>query len=92
MDFEQVQRVCHDYTFIGLKAILAARSESPTASDKQFRFLYISGSSTERDQTKTPRIEARYLLMRVSIRILSPCSIMSYHKHILLITPLCDLS
>ncbi|EXJ81830.1 hypothetical protein A1O1_07895 [Capronia coronata CBS 617.96] len=59
--WEEVKRVCHDYTMTGLETIFHAR-----AGDKPspFRFLYISGVAAERDQTKKPRFMAQYSLMR----------------------------
>ncbi len=34
--------------------------------NRPFRFVYISGSAAERDQTKRPVVIPEYLLMRVS--------------------------
>src|ERR1700761_770401 len=62
MDFEIVRRVCHDYTLVGLRAMVEARKETTTP----FRFLYMSGSAAERDPTKTPRFMPQYSSMRVS--------------------------
>ena len=76
VDFDHVRRVCHDHTLVGLKAML-------TATDKQFRFLYMSGSGTERDQNKKPWVEARYMLMRVSIHIPSTKLIYFYSEYTL---------
>ena len=64
LEFDQVRRVCHDYTLAGLQALFKAHSEG--GSTKPLRFLYMSGSNTERDQTKTPSLMAQYCLMRVS--------------------------
>ena len=33
---------------------------------KPFRFMYMSGTTCERDQTKNPGFMGRYMLMRVS--------------------------
>jgi hypothetical protein len=62
MAFEDVRRICHDYTFVGLKAMLEARGNAATP----FRFLYMSGYASERDQSKPPRWLAKYSLLRVS--------------------------
>lgn len=37
-------------------------------SDAPFRFLYMSGVASERDQSKTPKWKPEYCLMRVSLR------------------------
>jgi hypothetical protein len=65
MEFEKVHRICHDYALLGLKTMVEARG-NPAAP---FRFLYMSGVSAERDQTKTPGWMAQYSLMRVSRHI-----------------------
>jgi hypothetical protein len=62
MDFEKVRQICHDYTLIGLKTMAQVRENTTTP----FRFIYMSGSAAERDQTKKPRLMSQYLLMRVS--------------------------
>jgi hypothetical protein len=56
--------VCHTCTLAGLDAIYEAGPAKP------FRFLYMSGLTGERDQTKKPRFLAEYSLMRVG----SSCS------------------
>ncbi|KAL8737660.1 MAG: hypothetical protein Q9190_008090 [Brigantiaea leucoxantha] len=61
LPFEEVKRVCQDYTVAGLEAMVSARSSS---QQQPFRFLYMSGSATERDQSKRPKIMAEYCLMR----------------------------
>jgi hypothetical protein len=45
-------------------AALKAMYESGVT--KPFRFIYMAGDGTERDQTKTPAMMAKYMLMRVS--------------------------
>ncbi|KAF2864927.1 hypothetical protein BDV95DRAFT_555213 [Massariosphaeria phaeospora] len=57
MDFAAVTKICFDYTVHGLES-LAAIAESP------FRFVYTSGVTIERDQTKTLTFLADYRLMR----------------------------
>ncbi len=69
LPFEQVRRVCHDYTLLGLETLFAASKQGgreKSNNTQPFRFLYMSGAATERDQGKTPRWEPRYCLMRVS--------------------------
>ena len=61
MDFEIVRRVCQDYTLTGAKAMTEARG---SITSPPFRFIYMSGVSAERDQTKTPGYMAQYSLMR----------------------------
>jgi hypothetical protein len=46
----------------GLGVIFEARGSGKTTP---LRFLYMSGVAAERDQTKTPKIMAKYALMRV---------------------------
>ena len=77
VDFEHVRRVCQDHTLVGLKAILAA-------SDKNVRFLYMSGAGAERDQNKKPWVEARYMLMRVGKQVPINFSICFYVEYTLL--------
>lgn len=59
-DFEEVKRICQTCTLSGFNAIYESGVSKP------FRFLYTSGAATERDQTKTPRFQPQYSLMRVS--------------------------
>jgi hypothetical protein len=62
MPFEETRKICYDYTVTGLKTI----SQLARASNKKpLRFIYTSGSMTERDQTKKPWILGDYSLMRV---------------------------
>lgn len=63
-DFADVKRICQDCTMAGLEAMYEAGLSKP------FRFVYLSGEGTPRDQTKKPLILGQYLLMRVSIYIL----------------------
>ncbi|KAK1532038.1 uncharacterized protein CCOS01_04021, partial [Colletotrichum costaricense] len=56
-------------TYIYLRAMLEARS-SLTAKTKNltpFRFIYISSTKTERDQSKTPSFKPEYSLLRMAI-------------------------
>ncbi|KAI0884915.1 NAD(P)-binding protein [Annulohypoxylon maeteangense] len=57
-DFEEVKRICQTCTLAGFNAICESGVSKP------FRFLYMSGATTERDQTKTPRFLPQYSLMR----------------------------
>ncbi|PQE25739.1 hypothetical protein CJF30_00000443 [Rutstroemia sp. NJR-2017a BBW] len=60
MAWDEVRKICLDYTVHGLSIIsqLARDSTSP------FRFMYVSGSASERDQSKKPMFLGDYLLMR----------------------------
>ena len=58
MDFAEVTKICFDYTVNGLKNIA-------TVAGKPFRFVYTSGVTVERDQSKALTILADYRLMRV---------------------------
>lgn len=59
MDFEEVTKICYDYTVNGIKNIASV-------ANKPFRFIYTSGVTVERDQTKTLPFLHDYRLMRVS--------------------------
>ncbi|KAM0249549.1 hypothetical protein ACHAQJ_008977 [Trichoderma viride] len=69
MPWEEVRKVCLDYTIAGLET-LSKLPRSNTA--KPLQFLYISGANTERDQTKKPWVMGDYCLMRgeVETRVL----------------------
>ncbi|KAK7430743.1 hypothetical protein QQZ08_002787 [Neonectria magnoliae] len=58
LDFAEVRRVCQEFPLAGLKAMHEASPARP------FRFLYMSGFTAERDQTKTPDFMPQYALMR----------------------------
>jgi hypothetical protein len=59
LEHADVKRVCHDYTLLGLRTMIAARNGQP------FRVCYTSGAMAERDQTKTPTMMPEHVLMRV---------------------------
>ncbi|KAL6715874.1 hypothetical protein ACLMJK_006835 [Lecanora helva] len=61
---DEVRRVCYDYTIAGLQAIFKAQGEGSRSNSSPFRFLYMSGAASERDQSKTPPMMAEYCLMR----------------------------
>lgn len=63
MDFADVTTICSDYTINGLTN-MAALANTP------FRFVYTSGVTIERDQTKSLPFLAEYRLMRVRV----PCA------------------
>lgn len=58
MDFADVTKICSEYTMNGLKNMF-------TVANKPFRFIYVSGVTVERDQTKSLTFLADYRLMRV---------------------------
>ncbi|OAL35032.1 hypothetical protein AYO20_05747 [Fonsecaea nubica] len=62
MQWDEVYRVCHEYTMAGLKTTF--ESSRVASKSTPFRFLYMSGIAAERDQTKTPRFMPKYSLMR----------------------------
>ncbi|KAF6228626.1 hypothetical protein HO173_011797 [Letharia columbiana] len=64
LDFDEVRRVCQEYTLVGLRAIFKAHSEGGSRGAPPLRFLYMSGTATERDQNKTPSWMPEYCLMR----------------------------
>ncbi|KAK7977273.1 hypothetical protein PG988_004763 [Apiospora saccharicola] len=48
MEFAEVKRICHDFTMAGMQAIYEAGPAKP------FRFLYMSGTATNRDPNQKP--------------------------------------
>jgi len=64
-EFDEVRRVCQEHTLAGLQAMLEARGEGGNQKMPQpFRFMYMSGTAAERDQSKTPSFMPEYTLMR----------------------------
>ena len=57
--FPEVVRVCQTHTLLTLRTLLASNPGTP------FRYVYMSGSAAERDQTATPSFKPEYCLMRV---------------------------
>ncbi|CAD6564827.1 MAG: hypothetical protein ASARMPREDX12_004449 [Alectoria sarmentosa] len=64
LEFEEVRRVCQENTLAGLRAMFKANSEGGSRGAPPFRFMYMSGTATERDQNKTPSWMPQYSLMR----------------------------
>ncbi|MCJ1399425.1 hypothetical protein MMC11_002627 [Xylographa trunciseda] len=64
IDFEEIRRVCYEYTLAGLQAMFKAHNDGESKGRSPFHFLYMSGAGAERDQSKTPRFMAQYDLMR----------------------------
>ncbi|KAK1707114.1 putative nucleoside-diphosphate-sugar epimerase [Colletotrichum lupini] len=65
-DWNEICRVCYESPLAGLRAMLEARG-SLTANTENltpFRFIYMSGAKTERDQSKTPSFKPEYSLLR----------------------------
>ena len=59
MDFTEVTKICNDYTINGIASMTAV-------AHKPFRFVYASGHTIERDQSKAPLpFLSDYRLMRV---------------------------
>jgi hypothetical protein len=59
MRFEQATRICYDYTVNALSNMIPI-------CKKPFRFIYTSGVTVERDQTKELSFLQDYRRMRVS--------------------------
>ncbi|KAF2792574.1 NAD(P)-binding protein [Melanomma pulvis-pyrius CBS 109.77] len=57
MDFADVTKICSDYTITGLHNMAAVANDP-------FRFVYASGVTIERDQSKSLAFLAEYRLMR----------------------------
>ncbi|KAL7950514.1 hypothetical protein V8C42DRAFT_306745 [Trichoderma barbatum] len=59
--WDEVRKICFDYTVAGLEELSKAPRNNTT---KPLQFIYVSGSSAERDQSKKPWVLGDYLLMR----------------------------
>jgi len=59
MKFSEVTAICHDYTINGIHNMIEV-------ANKPFRFVYVSGVLTERDQNKILPQMGEYLHLRVS--------------------------
>ncbi|KAF5238895.1 hypothetical protein FANTH_10138 [Fusarium anthophilum] len=53
--------LCGSFPSIGLQSMVKS------ATNKPFRFLYMSGADAETDQTKTPSVMPDYFLMRAVV-------------------------
>ncbi|KAJ9296198.1 hypothetical protein DTO271G3_5339 [Paecilomyces variotii] len=62
MPWEEVRKICYDYTVKGLETI--AQLPRDTSAGKPLRFIYTSGAMSERDQSKKPWLLGDYRLMR----------------------------
>ncbi|KAH7410505.1 hypothetical protein DE146DRAFT_361074 [Phaeosphaeria sp. MPI-PUGE-AT-0046c] len=60
MEFEELIKICYGYTVNGIKNIVSM-------ANKPFRFIYTSGVTVERDQTKILPFLHDYRLMRVKL-------------------------
>jgi hypothetical protein len=64
MPFEDVRKICLDYTLKGMETM----AQLPRGSaSKPLRFIYTSGFGAQRDQSQKPWINGDYTLMRVSL-------------------------
>lgn len=66
MPFEQVEKICLDYTVNGLKTMAAI-------GNKPFRFIYTSGAKANRDESVRPWIMGDYGVLRVSLSVSHRC-------------------
>ncbi|KAF5573674.1 uncharacterized protein FSUBG_14102 [Fusarium subglutinans] len=57
LDPAQARKICVKDTLAGVQSIVKS------ATNKPFRFLYMSGADAETDQTKTPSVMPDYFLM-----------------------------
>lgn len=62
MSWEEACKISRDYAIAGIETITALPREGRS---KPLRFIYMSGSNAERDQTKKPWILGDFCLMRV---------------------------
>ncbi|KAF5879573.1 putative nucleoside-diphosphate-sugar epimerase protein [Botrytis fragariae] len=58
---DEARKICLEYTVTGLETITQLSREK---SARPFRFIYISGHKSERDQSRQPWVMGDYLLMR----------------------------
>jgi hypothetical protein len=66
LPWEQVCKISRDYAMTGIETI----SQLPRdGASKPLRFIYMSGSNSERDQNKKPWVYGAYCLMRVCLLI-----------------------
>jgi hypothetical protein len=77
MDFAEVTKICYDYTITGLQNI-AAVANNPV------RFVYTSGVTVERDQSKSLPFLGEYRLMRVSVIFLLCLARLNYACRVVL--------
>ncbi|KAJ9194607.1 hypothetical protein DTO166G4_4313 [Paecilomyces variotii] len=62
MPWEEVRKICYDYTVKGLETI--AQLPRDISAGKPLRFIYTSGAMSERDQSNKPWLLGDYCLMR----------------------------
>ncbi|PNP57833.1 hypothetical protein THARTR1_01991 [Trichoderma harzianum] len=69
MPWDEVRKICLDYTIAGLEELSKAPRNNTT---KPLHFVYVSGANAERDQSKKPWVLGDYCLMRgeVETRVL----------------------
>ncbi|KAL7820164.1 hypothetical protein V8C44DRAFT_315648 [Trichoderma aethiopicum] len=69
MPWDQVRKVCLDYTIHGLEELSKARRND---TSKPLTFIYVSGANAERDPAKKPWLLGEYCIMRgeVEARVL----------------------
>ncbi|KAK4069917.1 uncharacterized protein Triagg1_6712 [Trichoderma aggressivum f. europaeum] len=69
MPWDEVRKICLDYTIAGLEELFKAPRNNTT---KPLHFVYVSGANAERDQSKKPWVLGDYCLMRgeVETRVL----------------------
>lgn len=61
MPWQEVRKVCFDYTVTGLEALSRLPREGTT---QPLRFIYTSGASSQPDPSKKPWVFGDYCLMR----------------------------
>ncbi|KAH6892899.1 hypothetical protein B0T10DRAFT_481078 [Thelonectria olida] len=59
--WDEVRKVCHDYTRTGLETMSQLHGDQKTAP---LRFIYTSGANAQRDPSKKPWVLGGYCLMR----------------------------
>jgi hypothetical protein len=63
LPWEEVRKICYDYAVTGLKTIAEQQQSRPTS--RPLRFIYVSGSTVERDQSRKHWIFSDYMKLRV---------------------------
>jgi nucleoside-diphosphate-sugar epimerase len=76
--WEDVKKICRDHALAGLEAVVEARGDG---GELPLRFVYMSGTAAERDQTKSPWLLKEHSLMRVRSCPSSPLTLKCTHMY-----------
>ncbi|KAK3361296.1 hypothetical protein B0T24DRAFT_660570 [Lasiosphaeria ovina] len=62
--WETVCKVCRDYAVTGIETMSQLRGRNSDTDKQPFRFVYISGTASQRDPAQKPRLLGDYSLLR----------------------------